>query len=335
MTAQRILVVDDDPGVGSLLVHGLSAEGFEVTLSYDGAEGLARARRDRPDLILLDVDLPGMHGDEVCRRLKNDPSTQLIPIVLITGGSFGGKVAAWRDGADEFLTKPFHFVEVVARCRSLLRIKRLIEERDSAESVVFALARAVEAKSPYTHGHSERVRDYCLMLAEVLGLGGHERSMLAKGALLHDVGKISIPDDILNKPGRLTPAEMDAIREHPVTGAHIVEPLLSVREVIPLIRWHHERMDGKGYPDGKRAGELSPLVRILSVCDVYDSLSSDRPYRDGMPPRRCIEILREEAGRGLDGELVEAFAPLVFTDFEEAPTPRESERLVLLPQDGA
>src|SRR5438105_266727 len=123
MSAQRILVVDDDPGVGALLVHGLTGEGFAVSLSCDGAEALEQARVERPDLILLDVDLPGMQGDEVCRRLKNDPRTQLIPIVLITGGTFGGRVAAWRDGADEFLTKPFHFVEVVARCRSLLRIK--------------------------------------------------------------------------------------------------------------------------------------------------------------------------------------------------------------------
>jgi putative two-component system response regulator len=335
MSAQRILVVDDDPGVGSLLVQGLTGEGFDVSLSTDGAEGLAQARREHPDLILLDVDLPGMTGDEVCRRLKNDPLTQLIPIVLITGGTFGGKVAAWQNGADEFVTKPFHFAEVVARCRSLLRIKRLIEERDSAESVVFALARAVEAKSPYTHGHSERVTSLCLAMADPLGLDVRQRDVLRKGSLLHDVGKISIPDAILNKPGQLTTQEYDTIKEHPANGAHIVEPLLSVRETIPLIRWHHERLDGRGYPDGIGGRDLPLLVRILSVCDVYDSLASDRPYRDGMPLRRCLQILREEAaGGGLDGEVVEVFASLVFEPQLE-PQPRMAERMELLPQDGA
>jgi len=335
MSAQRILVVDDDPGIASLLWHGLTAEGFVVSHSGDGAEGLARARADRPDLILLDVDLPGMTGDEVCRRLKADRHTQLIPIVLITGGASGGRVAAWRDGADEFITKPFHFVEVVARCRSLLRVKRLVEERDSAESVVFALARAVEAKSPYTHGHSERVTAFALMLADVLGIDGRERDVLRKGGLLHDVGKISIPDAILNKAGRLTPQEYALIKEHPATGAHIVEPLLSVREVIPLIRWHHERPDGGGYPDGIGGGDLPLLVRLLSVCDVYDSLSSDRPYRDGMPPRRCLEIMREEARTGgLDGELVEAFAPLVFAESQGGRVPLPEGRMELLPQEG-
>ena len=335
MSVARILVVDDDPSVAALLVHGLTAEGFDVSLCTDGAQGLAQARLDLPDLILLDVDLPGMNGDVVCQRLKEETLTQLIPIVLITGGTFGGRLAAWQKGADEFLTKPFHFVEVVARCRSLLRIKRLIEERDSAEAVVFALARAVEAKSPYTHGHSERVTSLCLMMADALGLDARQCDVLRKGALLHDVGKISIPDAILEKPSRLTTQEYDLIKEHPANGAHIVEPLLSVRETIPLIRWHHERPDGKGYPDGVGGADLPLLVRVLSVCDVYDSLASDRPYRDGMAPHRCMQILRDgAAGGGLDGELVEVFVSRV--GFEQAePQPRDAERIELLAQDGA
>jgi putative two-component system response regulator len=311
--AQRILVVDDDPFIGSLLLHGLTPEGFHVSVVQDGQEALTQVAREPPDLVLLDLELPSVPGDEVCRRLKSNPATQLIPIVMITAmGAFQNKLAAWHYGADDFLTKPFHMVEVSARCRSLLRIKRLIEERDSAEAVVFARARAVEAKSPYTHGHSERVTQLSLLLADAVGIGAGEREVLRKGALLHDIGKISIPDAILDKPGRLTEEEFAVIRAHPLTGAHIVDPLVSMREALPLIRWHHERLDGKGYPDRLAGQDIPRLVRILSVCDIYESLASDRPYRGSIPHARCLEILGDEAkGGGLGPELVEVFAGLL------------------------
>src|SRR5262249_25335870 len=166
-------------------------------------------------------------------------------------------------------------MEVLTRCRSLLRIKGLIDERDSAETVVFALARTVEAKSPYTHGHSERVRDYALALAEHVGLARSEWETLRKGALLHDIGKLAIPDAILDKPGPLTPEEYEIVKDHTRHGARIVEPLLSLRPVVPLIRWHHERLDGRGYPDGLAGEAIPPLVLILAVADIYDSLASE------------------------------------------------------------
>lgn len=316
---QNVLVVDDNPFVTSLLEHGLRAEGYHVHIAPDGEAALRCARESLPDLILLDLDLPLIAGDEVCRRLKNDPATRLIPIVMITGHGGGqNKIAAWDYGADDFLTKPFHMVEVTTRCRSLLRIKRLIEERESAETVVFALARAVEAKSPYTHGHSERVTRYSLALAREVGVSDDDLEMLRKGALLHDIGKISIPDAILNKPGPLTPEEYALIKSHTTQGAHIAEPLASLREAIPLIRWHHERLDGKGYPDGMMGGAIPLLVRILSVADIFDSLASDRPYRAPIPPPVCLKMLAENAsGGGLDPELVEVFTRLM-TRPEEA-----------------
>jgi putative two-component system response regulator len=312
-SGQRILVVDDDPFIGSLLLHGLTPEGFKVTVVQDGQEALTQVARESPDLILLDLDLPTIPGNEVCRRLKRNPATQLIPIVMITAmGAFHNKVEAWHYDANDFLTKPFHLVEVIARCRSLLRIKRLVEEREAAEAVVFALANTVEAKSPYTHGHSERVLRLSLALADAVGIDPHDREVLRKGALLHDIGKISIPDAILNKPGPLTDEEIATIRAHPLTGAHICAPLLSMREAIPLIRWHHERLDGKGYPDGIGAQDIPRLVRILSVCDIYDSLASDRPYRSSIAHHRCLNILDEEArGGGLDPDLVRAFAAII------------------------
>jgi putative two-component system response regulator len=311
--AHRILVVDDNPSIALLLKQLLTAEGYEVNIARDGLEAIARVGEFVPDLILLDLDLPYLSGDEVCKRLKNSPATRLIPIVIVTAQSeFQNKLDAWEYGADDYLTKPFHLVEVTARCRSLLRIKRLVEERDSAESVVFALARAVEAKSPFTHGHSERVMVYALALAEALDLPHEECEILRKGALLHDIGKISVPDAILNKPGPLTPEEFDIIKEHTSAGAHIVEPLHSVRNAAPLIRWHHERLDGKGYPDRLKGDEIPYLVRILSVADVYDSLASDRPYRPRMAHHTCLEFLRDNAnGGGLDVELVALFEEVV------------------------
>jgi putative two-component system response regulator len=310
---QRVLIVDDNPSVASLLCHALAAEGCEVDVASDGLEALDRVAKFSPDLILLDLDLPSLSGDEICRRLKNDPATNLIPIIMVTGHSGSdGKLDAWEYGADDFLTKPLHVVEVTSRCRSLLRIKRLVEERDSAEAVVFALARTVEAKSPYTHGHSERVMRYALNLADALGIAGHDREVLRKGALLHDIGKISVPDAVLDKPGKLTAEEYDIVKGHAAQGAFIVEPLHSVREAVPLIRWHHERLDGQGYPDGLSGEQIPLLVRILSIADVHDSLSSDRPYRASIPHERCLEMLRENAlGGGLDPALVATFCTIV------------------------
>jgi putative two-component system response regulator len=334
-SGQTVLVVDDNPFITSLLEHGLRAEGYRVHTALDGAEALRRARESSPDLILLDLNLPRITGDEVCRRLKSDPATSLIPIVMITGsGAARDKIQAWDYGADDFLTKPFHMVEVTTRCRSLLRIKRLIEERESAEKVVFALARAVEAKSPYTHGHSERVTTYSLALAREAGVSAPELEVLRKGALLHDVGKISIPDVILNKPGPLTADEFDVIKQHPGQGAHIVEPLASIRDAVPIIRHHHERLDGAGYPDGLRGDEIPLLVRVLSVCDVYDSLSSERPYRAPIPHPRCLEMLRENAlGGGLDPELVAIFTELA-PDDSRLPRAVPRRPPALVPQGG-
>jgi putative two-component system response regulator len=311
--AARVLVVDDEPVVASLLQVVLEAEGYAVAVARDGLEALDALSRHKPDLVLLDIDMPRMSGDEVCRRLKSNPATRLVPVIMITAlGDLPRRLAAWEYGADEFLSKPFQTVEVTARCRSLLRVKRLVEERDSAEAVVFALARAVEAKSPFTHGHSERVTRVTLAMAARLSLSDGEREVLRKGALLHDIGKLSIPDAILNKPGSLTAEEYNIVKGHAAAGAHIVEPLASVRDAIPLIRWHHERPDGRGYPDGLRGDQIPLLVRVLSVADVYDSLSSERPYRNKIPHDQCMEILREAAFEGgLDPELVALFADLI------------------------
>jgi putative two-component system response regulator len=308
-TCHSILVVDDEVAIAHLLRKVLENDGHQVNIAIDGQHALDQVAEHRPDLVILDLDMPRVGGYEVCRRLKQAPETRLLPILVLTGRSAAdARVRAWELGADEFLTKPFQMLEVAARCRSLLRQKELVDALDSAESVVFALARAIEAKSPYTHGHSERVARHALTLAERLHLGEKELDVLRRGAALHDIGKISTPDAILDKPGLLTAAEFEVIKRHPGDGVRIVQSLRSARDVLPLIRWHHERLDGRGYPDGLAGSAIPLLVRVLSVADVYDALASDRPYRPALSHEMCREVMASDADQGgLDDELVKRF----------------------------
>ena len=306
---RTVLVVDDEPAIRRLLQRVLEAHGHRLVFADDGSEALDRVARELPDIVVLDVDMPNLNGFEVCRRLKADPATRLLPILMLTGTPMpDARMTGWELGADEFLTKPFQPLEVAARVRTLLRQKDLVDALDSTESVVFALARAIEAKSRYTHGHSGRVTEYALVLAKRLGLAASDTEILRRGAILHDIGKINIPDAILDKPGPLTFEEREVIKRHPVEGVRIVEPLRSARDLLPLIRWHHERIDGKGYPDGVSCGAIPLLARILAVADVYDALASDRPYRAALPHGRCREIMTENAASGgLDPHLVTLF----------------------------
>jgi len=307
-TPHRILIVDDEPSLAELLRTVLEAEGHQVNVVLDALAAVDQVAKYRPDLVILDVDMPGIGGFEVCRQLKCARATRLIPILMLTGAAIHERVQAWEFGADGFMLKPFQPRELASRCRSLLRQKDLVDALDSAESIVFSLARTLEAKSPYTHGHSARVTAYALSQSKRLGLGETEIDVLRRGAALHDIGKISTPDFILNKPGRLNAQELEVIQRHPAEGARIVEPLHSAQDVIPLIRWHHERMDGMGYPDGLTGRSISPLVRVLAVADTYDALASNRPYRSAMPHDLCRQVMLENAASGgLDPELVRGF----------------------------
>ncbi len=330
-TRRHILVVDDEFEITELLRMVLASDGHDVFMASDGKTAVDLVAKRRPDLVILDIEMPRMSGFEVCRQLKSDPKTRMIPILMLTGIAAQNRILAWELGADEFLTKPFKPMEVAARVRSLLRQKDLIDALDSAESVIFTLARTIEAKSPYTHGHSGRVTSYAVTLAERLGLGESNIDLLRRGVVLHDIGKISTPDAILNKPGRLTPEEFEIIQRHPADGARIVEPLRSVQDVIPLIRWHHERMDGKGYPDRLDSAAIPLVVRVLSVADVYDALSSERPYRSLMAHSSCRDVMMENAASGgLDLELVRIFfetvtQPIAYTVGGQEPRVESSQ----------
>jgi putative two-component system response regulator len=305
----QILVVDDDVVVATLLRRVLENDGHRVRVARDGQEGLDMVAELQPDLIVLDLDMPRMSGLDVCYRLKQTPATRLMPILILTGRDpVDARVPAWELGADEYLSKPPRAHDLVARCRSLLRTKQLVDELDSAEAVVLSFARTVEAKSHYTQGHSERVGCYATALGEEAGLLTAEMDVLRRGAVLHDIGKISLPDAILNKPGPLTDEEYALVKRHPLEGVRILEGLRSIQAVLPLVRWHHERLDGGGYPDGLRGDAIPRLVRILAVADVYDAVSSERPYRPALPKAKCFEILEADAaGGGLDAGLVQKF----------------------------
>jgi putative two-component system response regulator len=305
-----VLVVDDDPALASYLARLLAMDGHQVTVAHTGADALARVAVHPPDLVLLDLGLPGLGGIEVCRRLKANPTTRLIPVLVLTGEDPAtARLGAWEAGADEYLTTPARAADVAARARSLLRLKAAQDELDSAQATLSAFARAVEAKCPSTLGHTERVTDLAVRLACRVGLSTADRETVRRGALLHDIGKISIPDAVLNKPAKLTADEFAVVKRHPMEGVRIVEPLRSLRATLPLIRWHHERANGTGYPDGLTGEAIPRSARLLAVADVYDALHSHRPYRPAMSHDESLTVMRADAAAGgLDRELVEALA---------------------------
>lgn len=310
----KILVVEDDSNGRALLKEMLGSEGYRVELAQDGEEALELVAADAPDLLLCDLVLPKIDGFEVCRRLKADEATRLLPIVVITGlADLQHKLDALEAGADDFLTKPLNNLEVAARVRSLIRMRRLTQELESAQNVIFALATAIEQKDDYTEGHGERVAIFARNLAEHIGLSPIEIQGVHVGGILHDVGKIGCPDAILNKPGPLTPDEFEIIKRHPVHGWEICRHLRSLGDcALCCIRNHHERLDGTGYPDGLNGGAIPITTRIMSIADVFDALATARAYKPAFPTETCFKILREEAQRGWwDGDLVESFVEMI------------------------
>jgi putative two-component system response regulator len=305
----KILIADDNHFYRCALKATLTEWGYEVVAVADGQAAWNALQGDQaPRIAILDWMMPSIDGLEVCRQLRAIPRHEPTYVIILT--SREGKsnaVAALESGADDYITKPFDRGELAAR----LKVGRRIVSLQTSETVVYSFAQAVDGKNPYTKGHSERVCGFALMLAADLGLSELETDILRRASILHDIGKIAIPDAILNKSGPLTPEEMEIIQEHPIQGVKMIEPLASVRDTIPLVRWHHERLDGKGYPDGLYGDEIPHLVRVLSVADVYDALSSDRPYRVGLPFHVCLTILRDNAAKGgLDPDLVERFCSL-------------------------
>ncbi|HLW88112.1 MAG TPA: HD domain-containing phosphohydrolase [Terriglobales bacterium] len=305
----RVLVVDDNPDIMTLMRELLETQGYSVVAVADALQAEAEIRREPPDLILSDVVMPGKSGYELCRDLKADPATRLIPFVLITGlADREDKLRGIEAGADDFLNKPIFSEELFARVTSLLRLKEFTDELENAESVLCTLGLSVESRDPYTEGHCERLAQSAANLGRHLGLDEASIVALRRGGYLHDLGKIAVPDEILKKGSNLTPEEWVIMKQHPITGENICRPLKSLRLVLPIIRHHHEHSDGSGYPDGLRKTEIPLLPRILQVVDVYDALRTERPYKAALSHEQAALTMQKEAHSGLwDEELVREF----------------------------
>ena len=308
-----ILVADDTEAYRCLLHDLLEAQGYTVVCAADGEEALRIVQNQPVDLALLDVMMPRQTGFAACRAIKSDPKTRLIPVVLITGlNSLEDRIQGIEAGADDFLSKPANREELLARVRSLLKLKEFTDELENAETVLFSLALGVEAKDPYTEGQCQRLAKYSEALGRRLGLPEELQVALRRGGVLHDIGKIAVPEQILLKPGPLTPEEREIMQKHPVTGERICAPLKSLRHVLPIIRHHHEKLEGSGYPDGLKGEEIPLTARILTTVDIYDALTTNRPYRKAMAPPQAFAQIREEAKRGWwDVELVDEFEAMI------------------------
>jgi putative two-component system response regulator len=308
-----ILIADDDELNRELLSEILMEERYSVVCAEDGDQALDAIQRNLVDLALLDVMMPGKTGYDVCRAVKSQPETRFIPVVLVTGLSrVDERIQGITCGADDFLSKPVNRQELLARTRSLLRIKEFTDELENAEAVLFSLALSIEAKDPYTRGHCDRLSNYSAAMAERLGLPQEQRVALRRAGVVHDIGKIAVPEHVLIKSGPLTADEWVIMKQHPVIGERICAPLKSFRLVLPIIRHHHEKLDGTGYPEGLRGDQIPLTARILQVTDIYDALTTDRPYRPALPQEEALDTMRAEVKRGWwESTLVDELEALV------------------------
>ncbi len=309
----RILVADDNSTNRQLYRELLSGAGYDVDTADGGEAALERYRQTKPDLVILDIRMPDLVGQEVCRIIKSDEASAYLPVILVTAYEERGLRLRTLDcNADELLLAPVNRLELLARVRSLLRLKIYYQDLVRHESVVLSLAAALEAKDPYTRGHSQRVGDLSTRLARELGQEPVLVQRMRTAGLLHDIGKVAIPQALLNKPGRLTTDEFAKLMTHPVVGWEICLPLRTARSVLDCIRYHHERFDGSGYPDGLAGTAIPYQARLLAVADALDALTSERAYRRGLSVGEAVQLLGHETHAGKwDPEIFAALARLV------------------------
>ncbi len=294
-----ILIVDDMATNRGLVKAVLAKNNYEIYEAGSGEKALEMIENLNLDVILLDVIMPGLDGIETLKRIREKDDFRLIPIIMLTSLDSPDNIAYGMDsGASDYIVKPFNAIELQARVTAAINSKRLTDRLDDAESMLFALARVVEAKDTTTADHCDRLGHTAVVLGEALGLGFDDLESLRRGGLLHDIGKIAIPDNVLLKPGKLNEAEWKIMRQHPAIGAHLCSVLRTMRSTVDIIRCHHEKMNGSGYPAGLAGEEIPYLARVFQIVDVYDALSSERPYKKALPASVVIEILESETEKG-------------------------------------
>ena len=315
-TVPSVIVADDDGPASQAITRALSTLGYSVIKVATTDDALEMVYRQRPDLLLLASSLAGRSGFDVCKRLKADPGTRLIPILILSGADIREpRNRSFRVGADDWMPKPVDMTQLRMRVDSLLRFKRLTNALDSAQAVMLSLAMAIESRDPFTDGHCQRVSRYAVTLGAAVSLDESQIELLHRGGFLHDIGKLSVPDATLVKNAPLSGSEWAIVEQHPVVGDQICRELRSLHDVCPIVRSHHERLDGSGYPDGLTGEDIPITAQIVSLADAYDSLTTDRPYRPAVAVDVAIGILRREATRGWRrSDLVEAFAQVLKFD---------------------
>jgi putative two-component system response regulator len=308
-----VLVVDDDPGITSLLSRLLAHEGYLVSVAGDAEAALTSVATDDPDVILLDVTFPGADGYTVCQQLKRDTATRLTPIILVTGLSDReSRIRGREAGADDFLTKPVDTQELLARVASLVRLKRYTDDLDSAAAIITTLAVMIENRDGRSEGHCHRIANHAAAIGRALGLGAADVQALHRGGFLHDIGMLAIPPTVLLTPGRLQPEEFEIVKSHTIIGDELCRNLRTLQPVRPIVRHHHERLDGTGYPDGLQGADVPLLAQIVGVVDTYDAVTSSRPYQPRMSSEQALAVLREEVACGWrQAVIVEAFAEMM------------------------
>ena len=308
-----VLVVDDDQGVCRVFHRLLSNHGYSVVAVHDGLQALEAIRHQPPDAVLLDVGMPGIDGFEVCRRIKRDRATRLTPVILVSAvDAVENRVEGFSAGADDFLSKPTDHTELLTRVDAVVKVKRYTDDLDSAASIITTLATMIESRDGHSEGHCYRMANYATALGRRLNLDADDLQALRRGGMLHDIGMLAIPEAMIMKSGPLEPAEYDVVKTHTTVGDSLCANLRSLQSVRPIVRNHHERRDGSGYPDQLHGDEIPLLAQIIGIVDVYDAVTTRRAYQTSRSADDAIAVLRSEVGKGWRShDLVEEFVTLI------------------------
>lgn len=317
-----ILIVDDEPSGRDTLESILEPEGYTLVMAENGYQAIEKAMVIQPDVILLDVMMPGMNGFEVCRRIREEKQLAEIPILFLTAlDDRRSLLNGLEAGADEFISKPYDRYELRARLLGITRLNRyrkLTEERSNLErahtelmtaydATIAGWSHALDLRDKETEGHSQRVTQLTLKLSEAFGMTPEELIHIRRGALLHDIGKLGVPDSILHKPGKLDEAEWEIMRKHPRHAYDMLFPIDYLHPALDIPYCHHEKWDGTGYPRGLKGEEIPMSARIFAIADVWDALTTDRPYRPALSEEYATNYVQEQSGRHFDPQVVELF----------------------------